>query len=85
MSWTNEFTLAVIKHDVPEMDRLMSAMPQFSDIKEALLAQGLIKEAIAIVKEEREQTYENMQKLKKARAFVTSAAIISAHNKEYRG
>lgn len=85
MTWNNAFTIALIEEDAQKISQLLDTMPLFETIEDASQAQGLIQEALALMCAEKEKTYEAMQKLKKTRAFVASAAIIETHQKEYRG
>jgi chromosomal replication initiation ATPase DnaA len=85
MSWNRAFTIALVEKNVQEIAQLLEQLPAFSDMDEARCAQSLIQEALTLMQEEKELTYAAMQKLKRTRAFVASAAIIPTHKKEYRG
>jgi hypothetical protein len=85
MSWSNDFTIAIVERDPLKIGKLMNEMPTITDVNEAKNAQALILEALNIVKYEQNQLHDSMEKLKKTRAFITSANIIASHKKEYRG
>ena len=63
----------------------MNEMPTITDVDEAKQAQALILEAIQIVTDDQNILHESMEKLKKTRAFLTSADIITTHRREYMG
>ncbi|KFL35362.1 MULTISPECIES: hypothetical protein [unclassified Sulfurospirillum] len=85
MSWSDAFTIAIIEKNPIKLGKLIAEMPKISDIQEAKHAQALIQEALHIMKNEQAQLHDSMEKLKKTRAFITSAAIIASHKKEYLG
>lgn len=85
MSWSNAFTIAIIEKNVPKIGKLIQEIPSITDVQEAKKVQALIKEALKIIKNEQETMRRSMEKIKKTRAFITSANIMTTHKKEYRG
>ena len=85
MSWIENFTIAIVEENHIQIGKLIQAMPQFDDLNEAKCAQALIREALQLVQDEQKKTQDSMDKLKRTRAFVTSANIMATHKKEYRG
>jgi hypothetical protein len=85
MSWSNDFTIAIIEKNPLKIGKLMNEMPTITDVNEAKHAQALISEALHILKEEQDKLKDSMQKIKKTRAFITSTNIITSHRREYRG
>jgi len=85
MSWSNDFTIAIIEKNSLKIGKLMNEIPTITDVNEAKHVQALILEALLIVKDEQDKLQESMEKLKKTRAFLTSANIIASHQTEYRG
>jgi len=85
MLWIEDFTIAIIEKNPIKLGKLINEMPHFDDINEARTAQALIQEALQYMKAEQQSVHEAMEKLKKAKAFITSANIIEFHKHEYRG
>lgn len=85
MSWIENFTIAIVEENHMQIGKLIQEMPKFEDLNEAKCAQALIREALKLVQDEQKKTQDSMDKLKRTRAFVTSANIMTTHKKEYRG
>lgn len=85
MSWNETFTIAIVEENYAKIGKLIQEMPEFKDINEAKCARALIQEALHLMEKEKNRTKDSMQKLKKTRAFITSANIVATHKKEYRG
>ncbi|MBP1679894.1 MAG: hypothetical protein H6Q35_233 [Proteobacteria bacterium] len=85
MSWIENFTIAIVEEHHAKIGKLIYEMPEFKDINEAKCARALIKEALNVMEKEKHKTQDAMEKLKKTRAFITSANIVTTHKKEYRG
>ena len=85
MSWIETFTIAIVEENHTKIGKLIYEMPEFKDINEAKCARALIKEALHLMETEKNKTQDSMEKLKRTRAFITSANIMTTHKKEYRG
>jgi hypothetical protein len=71
--WLDELKITIINKEYEKLDALCTSMPHFSDIDETIEAQALIKEALKLVKDEKDKTGEFMKKIKKQSAFLAIA------------
>ena len=71
--WLDELKIAIINKEYEKLDALCTSMPHFSGIEETIEAQALIKEALILVKDEKDKTGEFMKKIKKQSAFLSIA------------
>jgi hypothetical protein len=71
--WLSDLKIAIINKEYNTLDSLCTAMPHFSGIEETIEAQALIKEALILVKEEKEKTGESLKKIKKQSLFLSLA------------
>lgn len=72
MSWINDLKIAIIEEDIEKITSIADSLPKFQDINDAKEALNLIREAIKIVKNKKEETLDIMNKIKKTKAFLTS-------------
>ncbi|NCD12807.1 MAG: hypothetical protein EOL93_09685 [Epsilonproteobacteria bacterium] len=82
-SWIDAFTIAVVEANSKGIEKLIFSMPEFQSKEEMRQASALIQEALLIIKNEKEETWATMQKIKKTRNFLTGS--ITSHQCEYRG
>jgi hypothetical protein len=71
--WLDELKITIINKEYEKLDELCTNMPHFSGIEETIEAQALIKEALRLVKDEKDKTGEFMKKIKKQSAFLSIA------------
>lgn len=72
MSWINDLKIAIIEEDIEKITSIADSLPKFQDINDAKEALNLIREAIKIVENKKEETLDIMNKIKKTKAFLTS-------------
>ncbi|MBP9566817.1 MAG: hypothetical protein KBE02_06060 [Sulfurospirillum sp.] len=82
-SWIDAFTVAVVEANSKRIEKLIFEMPEFKSKEEMRQASALIEEALLIIKNEKEETWATMQKIKKTRNFLIGS--IKSHQCEYRG
>lgn len=68
--WSKKLKIAIIERDMDKLEELSHDIPQTKDIELGNEALALMKQAMQIIEEEKENTREEMQKLKAARKYV---------------
>ncbi|WP_458701417.1 hypothetical protein ACKGJI_04710 [Sulfurospirillum sp. 1307] len=73
MTWLNKLKIAVIEEDIETIGELMKTPPSFSDdITSAKEALALVNEAINLVEASKAKVLEDMNKIRKTKAFLNS-------------
>ena len=72
MQWINNLKIAIIDKDIIKIQKIISDMPKINDLDKAKEALALVKEAISIVEEERTKTIDEMNKIRKTKAFMSN-------------
>jgi len=70
--WHTKLQIAIIEKDTKAISKLISQMPDFSDIDEMKRASVLIKESLNLLHTLKDETAVAMQQLKKHRDFLNS-------------
>jgi enterochelin esterase-like enzyme len=71
LKWLDSFKRALIESDYESMEKLLVDIPEFESLKEQKEALHLIVEAKKIVKDEKDKTLSQMQKITKTKNFLT--------------
>ena len=79
--WLNDLTIAIIEKNSKKMSELFSNIPEFENIEDAKKAQSLIKEALVVLYELKDETAAVMKQLKKNMDFVNSASMPTKINR----
>jgi len=72
MAWLNSLKVAIIEKDTQKIGELLDDMPQFDGLDELKQARSLVKEAIYLLHELKDETFVTMQQLKKNIDFLNS-------------
>ena len=71
--WLTKLQIAIIEKNPEAIDKLITQMPDFQEVEEMKAAASLIKEALKVVHQLKDETGETLLKLKQHRAFLNSA------------
>ncbi|WP_297443264.1 hypothetical protein [Sulfurimonas sp.] len=70
--WHTKLQIAIIEKNVQEIDMLVSQMPTFETQEQMESAASLIKEALKVLQQMKNETGETLQKLRQHKDFLAS-------------
>jgi len=73
--WHTKLQIAIIEKNTEVIAQLVNEMPEFRDLEEMKRAAVLIKEALRLLHNLRDETAATMQQLKKHKDFLNSTQI----------
>jgi len=79
VQWLKSFKIALIEENEKKLKELIETIPAFENIDEMKEAFALISQAILMLKEKREKIKKDINKLNKAKAFLTSYSFKSSY------
>ena len=71
--WLNKLQIAIIEKNPEGIDALIADMPTFKSVAEMQSASSLIKEALKLISQLKDETGETLSKLQKHKDFLNSA------------
>jgi len=70
--WLNKLQLAIIEKNPELIKKLMDQVPEFENINDMKLASALIKEALKLLQQLKDETAQSLSQLKKHKDFLES-------------
>ncbi len=71
--WLKKLQIAIIEKNPERISALIADMPKFKSVSEMQSASSLIKEALKLICQLKDETGETLEKLKKHKDFLNSA------------
>ncbi len=72
MQWMSDFKIAIIEEDSLRIGKLITCVPEFTELEPAKEAQVLIAHAIKIVEKQQKEIAISLQKIKQTKEFFLS-------------
>ncbi|UCN00496.1 hypothetical protein LCX93_00845 [Sulfurimonas sp. SWIR-19] len=72
--WHTKLQIAIIEKNAQRIDLLVSQMPKFETVEEMQVAAALIKEALKLLQQLKDETGETLKKLRQHQDFLGATA-----------